>query len=279
MKRREFLGFGAAFVLLANAPYLVAQERKNIMKLTKKANEFYKSWLGGVHPLESSDPEFVEIYLNFLFDDVSSEINLSTDERLKITLACLVVIGAKRAYGRLVGAALKNGVKPGEIREILYQAVPYIGFGRAEELFYAMNEAFKKAGVALPLANAATTTRENREAKGLAVQREFFPNIDKFNAATPVDEKHIRKFLSAHCFGDFYTREGLELKFRELLTFVYVLSLGYARPQLLGHIAGNFHVGNDRAKLINVTTALVPFIGYPMALNAFAAIDEVSKKG
>lgn len=70
----------------------------------------------------------------------------------------------------------------------------------------------------------------------------------------------------------------MELKFRELLTFVYVLSLGYAKPQLLGHIAGNFHIGNDRAKLIDVTTALVPFIGYPMVLNAFAAIDEVSKR-
>ncbi|WP_169766407.1 carboxymuconolactone decarboxylase family protein [Campylobacter curvus] len=249
------------------------------MKLTKKASEFYDSWLGGAHPLEATDPEFTEIYLNFLFDDVSSEINLSTHERLKITLACLAVIGAKRAYGKLVTAALKNGVKAGEIREILYQAVPYAGFGRLEEMFYAMNEAFKEAGVALPLAGAGTTTRENREAKGLAVQKEIFPAIDKFNADASEDERHIRRFLSAHCFGDFYTREGLELKFRELLTFVYVLSLGYAKPQLLGHIAGNFHIGNDRAKLIDVTTALVPFIGYPMVLNAFAAIDEVSKKG
>lgn len=249
------------------------------MKLTKKASEFYDSWLGGAHPLETTDPEFTEIYLNFLFDDVSSEINLSTQERLKITLACLAVIGAKRAYGRIVMAALKNGVKPEEIREILYQAVPYAGFGKLEEIFYAMNEAFKEAGMVLPLAGAGTTTRENREEKGLAVQKEIFPAIDKFNADAPEDERHIRRFLSAHCFGDFYTREGLELKFRELLTFVYVLSLGYAKPQLLGHIVGNFHVGNDRAKLIDVTTALVPFIGYPMALNAFAAIDEVSKNG
>ena len=34
-------------------------------------------------------------------------------------------------------------------------------------------------------------------------------------------------------------------------------------------------VGNDRARLIDVATQLLPFIGYPRTLNALRAIDEV----
>jgi 4-carboxymuconolactone decarboxylase len=35
-------------------------------------------------------------------------------------------------------------------------------------------------------------------------------------------------------------------------------------------------VGNDRARLIEVVTQLLPLIGYPRTLNALRAIDEVA---
>jgi hypothetical protein len=34
-------------------------------------------------------------------------------------------------------------------------------------------------------------------------------------------------------------------------------------------------IGNDRARLLSVLTVLIPFIGYPRALNALRALDEV----
>ncbi|WP_239056455.1 carboxymuconolactone decarboxylase family protein [Helicobacter apodemus] len=86
----------------------------------------------------------------------------------------------------------------------------------------------------------------------------------------------MRTFLSANCFGDYYTRGGLLLKFRELLTFVYILSMGGADSQVRAHIAGNLRIGNDRAKLIAVVTALVPYIGYPRSLNALSVLDEIA---
>ncbi|WP_233704367.1 hypothetical protein [Helicobacter cynogastricus] len=46
------------------------------------------------------------------------------------------------------------------------------------------------------------------------------------NAHAPKDEAHIYQFLPANCFGDYYAREGLDLRSRELLTFVHLLSLG-----------------------------------------------------
>ena len=34
--------------------------------------------------------------------------------------------------------------------------------------------------------------------------------------------------------------------------------------------------GNDRTRLIEVVTQLLPFIGYPRTLNALRAIDEIA---
>jgi 4-carboxymuconolactone decarboxylase len=41
-------------------------------------------------------------------------------------------------------------------------------------------------------------------------------------------------------------------------------------------VAGNLNVGNNRQQLIDVITVLLPFIGYPRALNALAAVNEAA---
>ena len=43
--------------------------------------------------------------------------------------------------------------------------------------------------------------------------------IDKMYEESPENQIHIQKYLSANCFGDYYTRKGLDLKTRELLNF------------------------------------------------------------
>ena len=63
---------------------------------------------------------------------------------------------------------------------------------------------------------------------------------------------------------------------RELLTFSMLVALGGCEPQVRGRVAANRNGGNDRARLIDVLTQLLPFIGYPRTLNALRAIDDVT---
>jgi 4-carboxymuconolactone decarboxylase len=85
---------------------------------------------------------------------------------------------------------------------------------------------------------------------------------------------HIQHYLSGNCFGDHLTRGGIDLPTRELLTFSMLVALGGCEPQVKGHVAANLRVGNDRARLIDVLTQLLPFIGYPRTLNGLRAADE-----
>lgn len=55
-----------------------------------------------------------------------------------------------------------------------------------------------------------------------------------------------------------------------------LVSLGGCEAQVKGHVAANLNVGNDRARLIDVLTQLLPFIGYPRTLNALRVVDEVT---
>jgi 4-carboxymuconolactone decarboxylase len=63
---------------------------------------------------------------------------------------------------------------------------------------------------------------------------------------------------------------------RELLTFSMLLSFGGCGPQLKGHMKGNLNVGNDNKEvLLGTVIQLLPYVGYPRALNAIRCINEV----
>ena len=87
----------------------------------------------------------------------------------------------------------------------------------------------------------------------------------------------MQDYLSAYCFGDTYTRSGLDLKTRELLTFVCIISLGGCDSQATSHVMGNLMVGNSPVMLLTATAQCLPYIGFPRTLNAFSAINETLK--
>lgn len=231
-----------------------------------------------VSTLAVTDPELIEIFDNFAFDEVLRESRLDTRTRLMVQLASMIAIGALREYRVMLGAALTAGVTPVEIKEVVYQAVPYVGMARVFDFIHATNEVLAERGVALPLPNQSTTTPETREDKGLAVQKQIVGGdvVEKLYATAPDDQQHIQRYLSANCFGDHLSRTGIDVPTRELLTISMLVALGGCDPQVKGHVAANINVGNSRERLIDVVTQLLPFIGYPRGLNGLKAIDEVA---
>jgi len=234
---------------------------------------------GHVSTLAVTDPELIEYFDNFAFDEVLRHGNLDTRTRLMVQIAALIASQALGEYRVMLGAALTVGVTPIEAKEIVYQAVPYVGMAKVFDFIHATNDVLTVRGVQLPLEGQSTTTPETRADKGLAVQKEIVGagRIDQMYAAAAPDEAHFQRFLSANCFGDHYTRTGLDVRTRELLTFAMLISMGGCEPQARGHVAANLNVGNDRGVLLSVITQLLPFIGYPRTLNALAVINEVIK--
>ena len=249
------------------------------MAISERARRTHEELFPGhVSTLQVTDPELIEVFDNFAFDEVFATTTLDTRTRLMVQLAAMIASQALREYRVMLGAALNVGVTPVEIKEIVYQAVPYVGMAKMFDFIHATNEVLTERGVALPLPGQATTTPETRAGKGLAVQKEVVGSetVERLYASAPADEQHIQRYLSANCFGDHVARAGLDLPTRELLTLSMLAALGGCEPQVKGHVAANLRVGNDRARLIEVLTQLLPFIGYPRTLNALRVVDEVA---
>ena len=226
--------------------------------------------------LSITDPELIEVFDNFAFDEILQYGNLDEKTRIMTILAACIASQALTEYRVMLGAALNIGVTPVEAKEVLYQAVPYVGIAKVYDFIHATNEVLSARGIALPLEGQSITSPEDRHEKGLALQKAIFgERIDKMYQDSPVNQRHIQKYLSANCFGDHVSRKGLDIKMRELLTFSMLLALGGCEPQLKGHIQGNVNVGNDKVTLLSVATQLIPYVGYPRTLNAIRCLNEV----
>jgi 4-carboxymuconolactone decarboxylase len=246
------------------------------MGISERAQRNHEALFPGhVSTLEETDPELVEIFDNFAFDEVLRDSPLDVRTRLMVQLAAIIACQAVNEYRVMVAGALNVGVTPVEVKEIVYQAVPYVGMAKAFDFLHATNDVLRSRGVALPLPGQSTTSPETRLEKGREVQRRLLGDgLDRMFARTPQDELHIQQYLSGNCFGDYYTRTGLDLRTRELLTFSMLASLGGCEPQLAAHVALNVRVGNDRGVLIATMAQLLPLIGYPRTLNAMRVIDD-----
>ena len=237
-----------------------------------------------VSSLARTDPEFVAYFDNFAFDEILADAadldeGLDLRTRLLVQLAAVLAAGGLAEFKVLAAAGLAGaGVTPVELKELVYQAVAYVGMARTYDYLHAVNDLLTAAGVDLPLPGQATSTPENRTARGHAVQEQIVGagRVDQMHAAASPDARHFQRYLTGNCFGDTVARGGLDLATRELLTFSILTALGGADAQVRGHVTGNLNVGNTRARLLAVLTVLVPFIGYPRTLNALTAINEIA---
>ena len=222
-----------------------------------------------------TDPEFAERFEHFAFDEVVNEPGQQLDDITRHLAILAVLLGCQGIdeFRMVLPRALDSGVTPVMAKEVIYQAVDYLGIGRVRPFLDAANEILTARGVELPLEGQATTTMENRLERGAQAQVDIFG--DRMRDAWK--NGHINRWLAANCFGDYYTRTGLDLAQREMITFCFLAAQGGCEPQLTSHAAGNMNLGNDKEFLIRVVSQCLPYIGYPRSLNAIACVNKAAE--
>ena len=231
-----------------------------------------------VSKYQNTDPEFAELIQNFACDEVVNNDDLDDRTRMMAILSTLIGSQSIDAFKEMLGCALDSGVTPVEVKEIVYQATAYLGLGRVFPFLERVNDERTERGIALPLEGQATTSLSDRLEKGEQAQVDIFgDHMRGFSQFGPEESRHINKWLSDNCFGDYYTRGGLDNKEREMITFCFLAAQGGCEPQLISHAAANLRIGNDKTFLIQIISQCLPYIGYPRSLNALRCVNEAAK--
>lgn len=225
--------------------------------------------------LHETDAEFMEIFEQFAFNEVVHEEGQELDDqtRYMAILATLIGCQEEEAFRMILPNALDAGLTSVMVKEVIYQSVDYVGFGRMLPFLEITNEVLLEKGIPLPVEKRATTNSENRLEKGAQAQADIFG--EQMKEAWKAG--HVNRWLAANCFGDYYTREGLDLAQREMITFCFLMAQGGCEPQLIAHAKGNMNLGNDKEFLMRVISQCLPYIGYPRSLNAISCVNKAAE--
>lgn len=228
-----------------------------------------------------TDPELMDILQKYIFGEVFAVGDLDLKTRELITCTVLSVMQTLPQLKAHAAAALTVGVTPVELREAVYQCAPFVGFPKTLNAVSVVNEVFRERGISLPLEAQGTVTEADRYRRGATIQHRLYG--DKAGQKTTYVPGgvggDVARLLTGFCFGDFYTRQGLDLKTRELLVFCMLTTLE-ADGLLRSHVSGNLELGNTPEILAAAVIQCMPYIGLPpaaKALDALKSADQLPK--
>ena len=123
-------------------------------ELKSRMNKFWND----DRTLAQTDPEFIELFPNFAYDEVVNEPganhpDLDDATRSMAILAALIGCQGLDDFELMVPVMFESGVGAVQVKEIVYQAVAYLGFGRVLPFLKKTNEILEAKNIRLPLRN------------------------------------------------------------------------------------------------------------------------------
>lgn len=265
-------------ILHFNSSFVLSKERTTL-KMTREQvckENFEALFKSEWNPNVGNDPEMMSILQKYIFGEVFAIGKLNNKTREMLTVTTLVTQQTLPQLKAHINALLNTGATPNEVREIIYQCAPFIGFPKTLNAISVMNEVFSERNIKLPLENSSTTNESNRCEKGLKIQQPLYGDEIKKSLEGLPDNfgDKIARLLSEVCFGDFYTRKGLDLKTRELLVLAILVTDGN-EDTLKSHIKGNLKAGNTKEDVAAAIIQCMPYIGFSKTFKALYIFKDV----
>ena len=266
------------FSVSAASAAVIEQGGEN-MSRTEICKQNYRRLFNGEALTDAgNDPEMMKMLQKYIFGEVFAVGSLDIKTREMLTV---VSLSAQQALPQLkahANAALNVGVTPIELRETVYLCAPFVGFPKTLNALGVINEVFAERGIKLPLESQGKTAEEERFAAGSAIQQTLYGNeIKEALAGLPGNMgEDAARFLTEFCFGDIYTRGGLDVKTRELLAIGILVTTGNMQT-LQSHIAGSIRAGNSPETVTAAIIQCMPYVGFPNALNALKVLKDTLK--
>ena len=123
-----------------------------------------------------------------------------------------------------------------------------------------------------------TTEQTHRETyeRGLQARREVLgdAHVDKSLAQVSEFSRPIQELVTEYCWGEIWTRDGLERKTRSMINLAMLTALNRSH-ELAVHVRGALNNGVTEAEIQEVLMQTAIYVGVPAALESFRVAERV----
>ncbi|GHU78468.1 hypothetical protein FACS1894145_0460 [Bacteroidia bacterium] len=233
-----------------------------------------------VNSLESISPDLARFIIEYSFGDVYNLNFLDNKTKEVVAVSSLIAQGAIPQLKVHLNGALNSGCSVNEVKEIILQMSVYAGFPKSINAMNAFKEVLQerlekgitdKKGTNLLI-------RDNPDRYKIGVEYLSFLNKEQEQILRDSYEEispELVRFTIEYGYGDIFSRENLDKKYRQVATIAALATLGNSQPQLKFHIKGALNIGINKEEIKEIMLLMTVYAGFPAAINGTNILKEV----
>lgn len=239
----------------------------------------------GIHVMENLrdiSPDLGRYIIEHVFGDIYCREGLDLKSKEIAVVAALTAMGNARPQLAVhLHGALNTGSTVNELKEVILQMSAYAGFPCCINAMNVLKEVLHERGEdginddpgALPSALPADISRYDTGKKALAALNE--KQEQRIQEAFGEISPSLPQYIIEYGYGDIFSRDNLDIRYRQIATIAALTAMGTGREQLKFHIHGGLNIGITKKAISEIMILMSVYAGFPAALNGTAVLRDV----
>lgn len=235
-----------------------------------------------IYSLKDISPELGRFIIEYSFGDIYTRTGLDLKSKEIAVVAALTAMGTAHPQLKVhLNGALNTGSSISEVKEVILQMSVYSGFPSCINAINALIEVLKerkergiedKAGKSAtePLKESVRLKRGERELSQLDKLQ-----VERLKAAYRDFSPELVQFVIEYGYGDIFSRDNLDKRYRQIATIAALTALGNAQPQLKFHINAGLNIGLSVEEINEIMLLMTIYAGFPAAINGTNILKQV----
>ncbi|WP_221412544.1 carboxymuconolactone decarboxylase family protein [Dysgonomonas sp. ZJ709] len=233
-----------------------------------------------VNGLKDISPELSKFIIEYSFGDVYNLNRLDNKSKEIAAVSSLIAQGAIPQLKVHLNGALNTGSSIIEVKELILHLTGYLGFPRTINAMNTLKEVLqerKNNGIldeeGIEILSNNETDRYNLGSKYLAILDKNQEQViqDAYGDFSP----DLARFIIEYGYGDIYSRESLDKKYRQIASISVLTTLGNAPSQLKFHMNAGLNIGLTAEEIKEIMILMSVYAGFPAAINGTNILKEI----
>lgn len=235
-----------------------------------------------INGLKDVSPDLGTYIIEYAFGDIYSRSGLDLKSKEIAVVAALTAMRTAQPQLKVhLNGALNTGSSISEIKEVILQMSVYSGFPSSINGMNALKEVLGEregrgikdiVGVVATPTSLATSRFDKGKEK---LSQLDSLQVDRLNIAYSDFSPELVKFVLEYGYADIFSRDNLDVKYRQISTIAALTALGNAQPQLKFHINAGLNIGLTVENVKEIMLLMSVYAGFPAAINGTNILKEV----
>lgn len=225
-------------------------------------------------------PDLGKFIIEYAFCDIYSRDGLDLKSKEIAVVAALTAMGTALPQLKVhINGALNTGSSISEVKEVILQMTVYSGFPNCINSMNALREVLderRERGINDEIGKQATVKPQSDRLRTGEQELSKLNSLqaDKLRSAFNDLSPELVKFTLEFGYADIYSRDNLDIKYRQIATIAALTALGNAQPQLKFHINAGLNIGLTVEDIKDIILLMSVYAGFPAAINGTIALKE-----